>query len=159
MPGATNGWHQGTQLFACPERKAVFVPLGHFKLDHRFDDECNNNSSTGLSDYDTFGKVECPVVPGFYPPIEMVDVEKLYGRNKGIQGHKNSCYLDATLFAMFAFTRFDSNKTSMLMIHQATAELEVIIFSRGVRTSIRPKNKNALQRQRQGPVNKIQWTP
>lgn len=31
------------------------------------------------------------------------------GRNKGIQGHRNSCYLDATLFAMFGFTSvFDS---------------------------------------------------
>merc|ERR1712029_191953 len=28
----------------------------------------------------------------------------LWGRNKGIQGHQNSCYLDATLFAMFSFT-------------------------------------------------------
>ncbi len=34
---------------------------------------------------------------------------KVVGRNKGIQGHQNSCYLDATLFAMFSFTSvFDS---------------------------------------------------
>ena len=34
---------------------------------------------------------------------------KVVGRNKGIQGHQNSCYLDATLFAMFSFTGvFDS---------------------------------------------------
>ena len=25
------------------------------------------------------------------------------GKNKGIQGHHNSCYMDSTLFAMFAF--------------------------------------------------------
>ena len=31
------------------------------------------------------------------------------GRNKGIQGHQNSCYLDATLFSMFTFSSvFDS---------------------------------------------------
>lgn len=31
------------------------------------------------------------------------------GKFKGIQGHHNSCYLDATLFAMFTFTSvFDS---------------------------------------------------
>ncbi|CAG9098426.1 unnamed protein product [Plutella xylostella] len=31
------------------------------------------------------------------------------GRSRGIQGHHNSCYLDATLFAMFTFTSvFDS---------------------------------------------------
>lgn len=27
-----------------------------------------------------------------------------FGKKRGIQGHKNSCYLDATLFSMFAFT-------------------------------------------------------
>lgn len=33
----------------------------------------------------------------------------LYGKNRGIQGHHNSCYLDATLFAMFSCTSvFDS---------------------------------------------------
>ena len=26
------------------------------------------------------------------------------GRPKGIQGHQNSCYLDATVYGMFAFT-------------------------------------------------------
>ena len=31
-------------------------------------------------------------------------MSQLIGRNKGIQGHQNSCYLDATLFAMFSFT-------------------------------------------------------
>ena len=33
----------------------------------------------------------------------------MLGRNKGIQGHHNSCYLDATLFSMFAFSQvFDT---------------------------------------------------
>lgn len=32
----------------------------------------------------------------------------LIGRMKGIQGHRNSCYLDATLYSMFAHsTAFD----------------------------------------------------
>ena len=26
------------------------------------------------------------------------------GKEKGIQGHQNSCYLDATVYGMFAFT-------------------------------------------------------
>jgi hypothetical protein len=30
LSGATNGWHNGSQIFACPDRKAVFVPLTHF---------------------------------------------------------------------------------------------------------------------------------
>lgn len=37
------------------------------------------------------------------------DLEAHCGKFKGIQGHHNSCYLDATLFAMFTFTSvFDS---------------------------------------------------
>jgi hypothetical protein len=35
ISGGTNGWHEGTQLFACPDRKAVFVPLTHLMPDKR----------------------------------------------------------------------------------------------------------------------------
>ena len=50
-----------------------------------------------------FGGIECPAVAGFEQPI--TDYLTLFARNRGIQGHQNSCYLDATLFAMFSFTR------------------------------------------------------
>jgi len=43
-------------------------------------------------------------VTGFQAPIRADDVFKLWGRNRGVQGHQNSCYLDATLFSMFSFT-------------------------------------------------------
>ncbi len=136
MPGATNGWHLGTQVFACPDRKAVFVPFTHFTHDKRFGD--GNRSSRHFENYSAavsstnagrasavtngfagsdgttssmngdlgdFGEMDCPAVPGFQPPIRREDVMQFFGRNRGIQGHKNSCYLDATLFAMFSFTR------------------------------------------------------
>ena len=32
------------------------------------------------------------------------DVKAVCGKFRGIQGHNNSCYLDATLFAMFTYT-------------------------------------------------------
>ena len=51
-----------------------------------------------------FGNVDCPAVTGFHAPIRTDDVFKLLGRNRGVQGHQNSCYLDATIFAMFSFT-------------------------------------------------------
>ena len=35
--GATNGWHNGSQLFACADRKAIFVPLTHLTPDKRFE--------------------------------------------------------------------------------------------------------------------------
>lgn len=41
--------------------------------------------------------------------VDLEDLESHCGRFKGIQGHHNSCYLDATLFSMFTFTSvFDS---------------------------------------------------
>lgn len=41
--------------------------------------------------------------------VDYNDLESHCGKFKGIQGHHNSCYLDATLFSMFTFTSvFDS---------------------------------------------------
>ncbi len=31
-------------------------------------------------------------------------IDKYIGKEKGIQGHQNSCYLDATVFGLFALT-------------------------------------------------------
>ena len=43
----------------------------------------------------------------YLPPSSFKDVKS--GKMQGIQGHHNSCYLDSTLFAMFAFSMaFDS---------------------------------------------------
>lgn len=56
-----------------------------------------------------------PLLPA--PPLLVASSEKnpnltlknLLGKSRGIQGHNNSCYLDATLFAMFSSTTlFDS---------------------------------------------------
>lgn len=46
------------------------------------------------------------------------------GRERGIQGHHNSCYLDATLFAMFSCTDvFDS------MIHRPKSVSDIEEYS------------------------------
>lgn len=51
---------------------------------------------------------DCPVIPGYIRPLGTPeDVQAVCGKFRGIQGHHNSCYLDATLFGMFAFTRYD----------------------------------------------------
>ncbi len=48
-------------------------------------------------------------------------IDKYIGREKGIQGHQNSCYLDATLFGLFALTMEfddmfrDKDDTSMIL--------------------------------------------
>lgn len=60
--------------------------------------------------FSVFGSIDCPSVSGDVPPLcNPEDLRQLYGKSKGIQGHHNSCYLDATLFAMFSCTSvFDS---------------------------------------------------
>ena len=92
-------------MFSCAPGKGVFVPYSHVSPDPRFK-ETIPVPSTGQD----FGPVESPVVPGFCPPHSTVEsVGSISGRNKGIQGHQNSCYLDATLFSMFTFSSvFDS---------------------------------------------------
>ena len=41
------------------------------------------------------------------PPVKLIENVHT-GLNKGIQGHHNSCYLDSTLYGLFAFsTAFD----------------------------------------------------
>ena len=52
-----------------------------------------------------FGSLESPDIGGTVPPHVIIDnIEDFCGKHKGIQGHHNSCYLDATLFSMYAFT-------------------------------------------------------
>lgn len=44
-----------------------------------------------------------PEVHGITTPPETLE-DYYCGQMRGLQGHHNSCYLDATLFSMFAFT-------------------------------------------------------
>lgn len=56
--------------------------------------------------------MDCPVIKGYVAPLCLPSEEDVFavcGQFRGIQGHHNSCYLDATLFAMFTYTSvFDS---------------------------------------------------
>jgi ubiquitin thioesterase CYLD len=109
MENEVKGGHSGTvggkRLFSCPPGKGAVVPLTHLVPDPRF--------AESLPLQQDFGGIECPAVEGHYPPHPTVKPEAMkaefQGRNRGIQGHQNSCYLDATLFSMFCFTSaFDS---------------------------------------------------
>eukprot|EP00092_Neocalanus_flemingeri_P002451 GFUD01002621.1.p1 GENE.GFUD01002621.1~~GFUD01002621.1.p1 ORF type:complete len:843 (+),score=248.73 GFUD01002621.1:275-2530(+) len=106
LRGGNNGWMQNRPLFSCPEGKGVFVPYSHVIPDPRFKETLPPPPPGGQD----FGPKDSPIVPGYCPPCPTVqDVAGMSGRNKGIQGHQNSCYLDATLFSMFCFTSvFDS---------------------------------------------------
>ncbi|KAF8781802.1 Ubiquitin carboxyl-terminal hydrolase CYLD like protein [Argiope bruennichi] len=99
----TDGTFNGKRYFTCSPRKAFFVRLSHCRKDSRFLESEKRKSAV-------FGSIDCPSITGDVPPLSSPeDMKLLYGKNKGIQGHHNSCYLDATLFAMFSCTGvFDS---------------------------------------------------
>lgn len=102
----TDGTFRNYRLFQCPPRKGFFVPLYKCRKDKRFIDEARRSRNSDVN----FGSLETPDVKGTVSPLDSIeDLEKICGKNKGIQGHHNSCYLDATLFSMFYFTSvFDS---------------------------------------------------
>ncbi|XP_029436760.1 ubiquitin carboxyl-terminal hydrolase CYLD-like isoform X2 [Rhinatrema bivittatum] len=106
MPsGCTDGTYRGSRYFHCAPNKALFVKLRHCRPDSRFfslqfpDDQTMSCNSVAFRDY-TSERVEEDTPPDTGPE----GGERLMGWKKGIQGHCNSCYLDATLFCMFAFS-------------------------------------------------------
>ncbi|XP_037297914.1 ubiquitin carboxyl-terminal hydrolase CYLD isoform X2 [Manduca sexta] len=99
--GLGDGSRGGTYLFHCAPGRALFVPLPLCRRDARFRDTPPPDRAD-LHDIENFDQPECPVVLGVVPPLNSLG--DLAGKNRGIQGHHNSCYLDATLFAMFTFT-------------------------------------------------------
>ncbi|ETE61914.1 Ubiquitin carboxyl-terminal hydrolase CYLD, partial [Ophiophagus hannah] len=86
--GCTDGQYKGIRYFYCQPNKALFVKLSHCHPDSHFRVYAS-------------AKVEEDTPP---PPLGNQSLELLSGWKKGIQGHCNSCYLDATLFCMFSFT-------------------------------------------------------
>ncbi|XP_012549970.1 ubiquitin carboxyl-terminal hydrolase CYLD isoform X1 [Bombyx mori] len=99
--GLGDGSRGGVQLFECAPGRALFVPLPLCRRDARFRDTPPPDRPD-LHHVQLSEQPECPVVPGVIPPL--TSLGDLAGKNRGIQGHHNSCYLDATLFAMFTFT-------------------------------------------------------
>ncbi|KAA0723977.1 Ubiquitin carboxyl-terminal hydrolase CYLD [Triplophysa tibetana] len=103
MSAATDGSYLGERHFRCPANKGLFVKLRNCRRDSRFPapetpinqvDRCNSiafaNWSSQRVDENT-------------PPVMGLNARVLYeGFKKGIQGHLNSCYLDASLFSVFS---------------------------------------------------------
>jgi len=50
-----------------------------------------------------FGSLPSPEYKGITMPPKILE-DKQCGTMRGLQGHHNSCYLDATLYSMFAFS-------------------------------------------------------
>ncbi|CAH2067129.1 unnamed protein product, partial [Iphiclides podalirius] len=99
--GLGDGSRGGVKVFACAPGRALFVPLPLCRRDARFRDTPPPDRAD-VHHAQHYDQPDCPVVPGVVPPLNSLG--DLAGKNRGIQGHHNSCYLDATLFAMFTFT-------------------------------------------------------
>ncbi|EFX87054.1 hypothetical protein DAPPUDRAFT_187419 [Daphnia pulex] len=102
----SDGSYLGQQFFRCAPGRGVFVPFRHCRADSRFSSSCDvSRTSMYGRNHDLPSEIECPSVCGEIPPVgQFGDWSKLTGKFRGIQGHHNSCYLDATLFSMFTFT-------------------------------------------------------
>lgn len=107
----SDGNYLGQQFFRCAPGRGVFVPFRHCRADSRFSSSFDVTKPTAFGrNYETSSELEnggpeCPSVSGEVPPVgQFGDWSKLTGKFRGIQGHHNSCYLDATLFSMFTFT-------------------------------------------------------
>lgn len=105
--GFWDGQFRGHRYFQCAPNKGIVVHLGHCRTDGRFTESVVLPEKRPSM---SFGTTDCPVITGDIPPFTYSeDISQICGKNKGIQGHHNSCYLDATLFSMFTFTPvFDS---------------------------------------------------
>ncbi|XP_025115763.1 ubiquitin carboxyl-terminal hydrolase CYLD-like isoform X1 [Pomacea canaliculata] len=101
ISAGTDGTFKGKRLFSCAPHKAFFVPLNKCRKDKRFQGDAKRPSQ------EEFGTIETPDIDGEICPPDVKTPEDLLpvcGKSRGIQGHHNSCYLDATLFSMFYFT-------------------------------------------------------
>nr|XP_033789517.1 ubiquitin carboxyl-terminal hydrolase CYLD-like isoform X2 [Geotrypetes seraphini] len=99
--GMTDGNLLGKQYFSCLPQRGIFVKLQSCQPDVRFQSEAatlrpemDSSSCSGL---------ESSAVLENSPPLRNGLAENiLHGRMKGIQGHCNSCYMDAALFSLFS---------------------------------------------------------
>lgn len=104
-PGCTDGTFKGTRYFTCPPKKALFVKLKCCRPDSRFPSLHLSSNPIERCNSIAFGGYLSEVVHENTPPrTENDGLDVMVGKKKGIQGHYNSCYLDSTLFCLFAFS-------------------------------------------------------
>lgn len=96
---------RGTRYFTCALKKALFVKLKSCRPDSRFASLQPVSNQIERCNSLAFGGYLSEVVEENTPPkMEKEGLEIMIGKKKGIQGHYNSCYLDSTLFCLFAFS-------------------------------------------------------
>lgn len=104
--GVSDGTFKNERFFACPAKRALFVKLSSCRTDSRFQSASADYSERmpPLTQENTEREMETSTGKlGTVPPISTEQVNQiLIGRMRGIQGHCNSCYMDAALFSLFS---------------------------------------------------------
>ncbi|XP_067323339.1 ubiquitin carboxyl-terminal hydrolase CYLD-like [Anolis sagrei] len=103
--GVSDGEFEGVRYFLCPPKRGLFVKLEACQPDRRFHPKnLISQEPTELEKYS--GTTDAPdTVLSNSPPLrDDMAVNILRGRMRGIQGHCNSCYMDAALFSLFSCT-------------------------------------------------------
>lgn len=101
--GVSDGTFKGQRYFRCPVKRALFVKLSSCRPDSRFQSTSSNHNEK-MQPEDTVDQTDHSTAElQTVPPMSTEQVKQLLtGRMKGIQGHCNSCYMDAALFSLFS---------------------------------------------------------
>ncbi|XP_042321038.1 ubiquitin carboxyl-terminal hydrolase CYLD-like [Sceloporus undulatus] len=102
--GVSDGEFEGVRYFLCPPKRGLFVKLESCQPDMRFQSKTQTSwEPTDLEKYS--GGLDAAGELSNSPPLrDDMAVNVLHGRMRGIQGHCNSCYMDAALFSLFSCT-------------------------------------------------------
>ncbi|XP_049573039.1 ubiquitin carboxyl-terminal hydrolase CYLD isoform X2 [Syngnathus scovelli] len=96
--GVSDGTFKNVSFFQCPPRRALFVKYSCCRPDARFLSEGAPKHSVADREIQQSVEKVDPVAPVSSDRVARV----LIGRMKGIQGHCNSCYMDAALVSLFS---------------------------------------------------------
>ncbi|XP_078131973.1 ubiquitin carboxyl-terminal hydrolase CYLD isoform X1 [Sander vitreus] len=103
LSAGTDGSYLGERHFRCPANKGLFVKLRNCRRDSRFPAPEAPVNQVERCNSIAFAEWGSERVEDNTPPVDGDEAGELYqGWKRGIQGHLNSCYLDATLFSLFS---------------------------------------------------------
>ncbi|KAM8867989.1 ubiquitin carboxyl-terminal hydrolase CYLD [Synchiropus picturatus] len=99
--GCSDGKYGGQRYFTCKGNRGLFVPISKCSPDSRFS---RSSSVTETPEaYTPPPDLPCEDSEEDAAPVPESEALSVFvGKMKGIQGHINSCYLDATLFSLFS---------------------------------------------------------
>lgn len=136
LSAGTDGSYLGERYFHCPPNKGLFVKLRKCRRDSRFPEPETPVNQVERCNSIAFAEWGSERVEDHTPPVEGDEALEMYqGWKRGIQGHLNSCYLDASLFSLFSccssadwvlFWPLDANKDQSSSQAQDLLRCEIV---------------------------------